>query len=590
MKKEWKNPLFYLFSKKWQYSDDKAIIVCFWGMFILAEIIETFVSPLVMASIINKVQNEGVDSSNIGAYYEQLSLLVLAIICAWALHGPARVMERTSGFKATTNYTKYLLGGVIKLPMEWHVDHHSGDTIDKVKKGTEAIRDFSDSSFVIIYALIRLIGAYCMLTYFNHSASYIVITMIIITVLITTQFDKILVKQYDEINALENKVSEGIFDSFSNITTIIVLRVEQIYLNTMYKKIDAAFEISKKNYKLNEIKWFLVQLSCVLMTVLVLGSYFYETSSTGKTVVIGSLFLLIKYLDQVSNLFFQFAQDYGNIQRQRSRIKNSEKLSEDFKERSLSNHVLPQKWNVLGIENLNFSYTGGKEGRIHIDNVNLDIVRGQKIAFVGKRGSGKTTLLKLIRDLYHCLTLKLTVDGVEIIEGFAGIERAIALVPQMPEVFSTTIRENITLGEEVREEEIKKFTDIACFTEVIPSLPKGLDSVTKEKGVNLSGGQQQCLALARGLLASRGREILLLDEPTSSLDKATEKTIYGNIFKNFPDKTVISTVHGLHLLPLFDVIYVFDEGKIVGKGTIAELLTTCPEFETLWNAMENVAS
>jgi ATP-binding cassette subfamily B protein len=590
VKKEWKNPLLYLFSKKWQYSDDKGRIVCFWGMFILAEIIETFVSPLVIASIINKAQNEGVNSSNINAYYEQLSLLVLAIICAWALHGPARVMERTSGFKATTNYTKYLLGGVIKLPMEWHVDHHSGDTIDKVKKGADAIKDFSDSSFVIIYAIVRLISAYYMLVYFSPSAAYIVIIMIIVTVFITTKFDKILVKQYDEINALENKVSEGIFDSISNITTIIVLRVEQIYLNLMYEKIDAAYEISKKNYKLNEIKWFLVQLSCSVMTVLVLVAYFHDISSKGKTVVIGSLFLLIKYLDQISNLFFQFAAQYGNIQKQRARINNSEKLSVDFKNRSLKNHTLAENWRTLEIKNLNFTYSGGKEGRIHIDNVNLDIVRGQKIAFVGKRGSGKTTLLKLIRDLYHPQSLTLTVDGVEIIDGFAGIERAIALVPQMPEVFSTTVGENITLGEKVDHDEIQKFTDMACFTEVIPSLPKGLSSATKEKGVNLSGGQQQCLALARGLLASRGREILLLDEPTSSLDKATEKTIYGNILKNFPDKTVISTVHGLHLLPLFDVIYVFDEGRIVGRGTVDELLTTCPEFQTLWRAMENVAS
>jgi ABC-type multidrug transport system fused ATPase/permease subunit len=104
----------------------------------------------------------------------------------------------------------------------------------------------------------------------------------------------------------------------------------------------------------------------------------------------------------------------------------------------------------------------------------------------------------------------------------------------------------------------------------------------KERGVNLSGGQQQRLALTRGLLACQDKDIVLLDEPTSSLDGLTEMRVYQNILKEFADKTIISTIHHLHLLPLFDKIYVFDQGKIVGCGSLQHLISSHSKFQELW--------
>lgn len=199
-----------------------------------------------------------------------------------------------------------------------------------------------------------------------------------------------------------------------------------------------------------------------------------------------------------------------------------------------------------------------------------------------------------MRDLYHPKTLELSVDGRPIQDGFGGISRAISLVPQNPEIFATTIMENITLGAEYEHDFVRHFTDIACFTDVAEKLPHGLETSIKEKGVNLSGGQQQRLALSRGLLACHDKDIILLDEPTSSLDTATEMRVYQNIFGAFKGKTIISTIHRLHLLPLFDKIYFFDQGRIAGKGTLQELLSTNAQFQDLWQqgilASEQLAS
>ena len=123
---------------------------------------------------------------------------------------------------------------------------------------------------------------------------------------------------------------------------------------------------------------------------------------------------------------------------------------------------------------------------------------------------------------------------------------------------------------------------MARFTDVAERLPKKLDSFIFEKGVNLSGGEKQRLALARGLMACVDKAIVLLDEPTSSVDTKNELEIYHNIFREFKEKTILASVHRLHLLSLFDTIYYFKGGKIIASGTLDELLATSAEFQDLW--------
>ena len=110
-----------------------------------------------------------------------------------------------------------------------------------------------------------------------------------------------------------------------------------------------------------------------------------------------------------------------------------------------------------------------------------------------------------------------------------------------------------------------------------------LASFIHEKGVNLSGGEKQRLALARGLMASQDKSIVLFDEPTSSVDTRNELRIFNNIFNEFQGKTILASVHRLHLLSSFDTIYFFDQGKIVAFGSLQELLTESSEFQELWD-------
>lgn len=124
---------------------------------------------------------------------------------------------------------------------------------------------------------------------------------------------------------------------------------------------------------------------------------------------------------------------------------------------------------------------------------------------------------------------------------------------------------------------------LARFDPVLARLPRGLETGTSEKGVNFSGGEQQRLALARGFFAASDSSIVLLDEPTSSVDPINERAIYDNLFHRFADRCVISSLHKLYLLPLFDEAYIFKDGSVLAHGTPKELTDPGGILHELWN-------
>ena len=186
-----------------------------------------------------------------------------------------------------------------------------------------------------------------------------------------------------------------------------------------------------------------------------------------------------------------------------------------------------------------------------------------------------------MRGLYPPEKGEVYCDGKKIIHGSARLKHHITLIPQDPEIFNNTIGYNVTMDLKVKKESVEKAIKMAQFEKVVSRLDKGLDTNVLEKGVSLSGGEKQRLALARGILAARNSEILLLDEPTSSVDSLNERKIHEALFKVFRRKTIISSIHRLHLLNNFDYIYMFDKGKIVAEGSLKEIKKK-PRFQKVW--------
>jgi ATP-binding cassette, subfamily B, bacterial len=249
----------------------------------------------------------------------------------------------------------------------------------------------------------------------------------------------------------------------------------------------------------------------------------------------------------------------------------------------------------MDIKNLNFSHrdTYDAEHAPHsLHDINITFKKGQRIAFIGESGSGKSTLLALFRGLYTPQVsegapqylLDFRVDNKPFL--MSTLNDTVTLFPQEPEIFENTIEYNITLGLPFDEKMVWDVCDLAQFSETAKQLPNALASNIQEKGVNLSGGQKQRLALARGILAAQSSQVVLLDEPTSSVDPKTEAMIYEQLFKAFSKKVIMSSLHRLHLLQYFDYVYVLQNGRIVEHGTFAFLQQNGVVFKELWQHQE----
>lgn len=584
------NPIVYLTLKTWEFSKgNRKNVILYVLLFLCAHTIN-FLEPLVIAKVLNIVQEQGISSTSFPTIVMWLASILVLYAGFWIFHGPARVMELKNSFLVRANYKKFLLDGTMNLPAEWHTNHHSGDTIDKIEKGTFALFRYSGHTFEVIEFVTRFVSSYLALAYFNLHSSYIVLFLLVMTITIIIKFDQVLVRYYKKLNFAENEIAAKIYDTISNITTVIILRIEKLLSKAMFRKIMKPLGIFVTSRKISEVKWFLVTMCTGLMTFFVLSSYIYSNLKAGTTVLIGTVYVLYGYVQRINGLFYRFAYKYGEIVKQKTDVHNSEILSNEFrKKKSVKQVSLDRDWNELQVSGLQFTYPDelsdknkNRKNSPHLDQVSLIIGNKQKIALVGESGSGKTTLLKLIRELYHPQKLKLYLDGKEIKHGFSSISSEFALIPQDPEIFSTTIKENITLGVQHKLDHIKKFTEMARFNSVAERLPHKYNSSIVEKGVNLSGGEKQRLALSRGLLACEDKKIVLLDEPTSSVDPKNELLIYKNIFKSFKNKTIISSVHRLHLLSLFDKVYYFKDGKVVASGSFDELLKKSFEFRLMW--------
>ncbi len=549
-------------------------------MFIVANILKLMTEPFIWANIVNTVQKDGVTPVNIYHLAELLSYIVIVEFAFWLLHGPARVIERSTAFKVRINYRKYMIGGIMNLPMPWHVDHHSGDTIDKVEKGSTALYSFAEDSFEVIYSVVQLLTCYIMLAYVSPWASLIVIVTLSISMMVTMHYDKQLVPRYQTLSRSENKVSRHVFDAISNISTVIILRAERLIFRSIMQQVEEPYEFDNKTNRISETKWFINSLICKSTTVLVLGAYFIGQLRTSDAVMAGTIVLLMTYLRRIEDVYFRFTGMYSDIVKRRARLANAEEVASEFRSVSVENHTLPTDWREIAIKGLNFRYNA--DTKHPLKNVAFSIKRGERIAVVGRSGSGKSSMFRVMNGLYPPQSLTLTVDGKEIPQGFAGISNATTLVPQDPEIFNETILHNITLGEEYPMELVKHCVDLACFGNVVAALPKGYSSSVNEKGVDLSGGEKQRLAFARALIVAMDKDIVLLDEPTSSLDAATQENIHQGINRLFKDKTIIWSIHGLHSLHHFDRVIVFHEGEIVGDGTPDKVREDCTHFQELW--------
>lgn len=241
----------------------------------------------------------------------------------------------------------------------------------------------------------------------------------------------------------------------------------------------------------------------------------------------------------------------------------------------------------INLKDVAFAYTGN--GPV-LQDVNLSISKGKMVAIVGRSGSGKSTLIDIIMGFNQPVEGKVTIDGTALHDfEIISYRRHIGYVPQESTLFNMSIRDNLLWArEDATDDEIREACGIAHAAEFIEELPSGYETIVGDRGVRLSGGQIQRIALARAIL--RKPDILILDEATSSLDSHSERLIQQAIENIARETTVIIIAHRLSTIVNADYIYVLDEGRIIEEGTHAELIERDGSFSRMHLIAANGAS
>jgi ABC-type multidrug transport system fused ATPase/permease subunit len=611
------NPYWSMLKTAWKYAGkERRRYVLIYTMFMLSNLAQVLY-PVIWGVFINDIQQNGWDVLRSAWLYA--GAFVLVRLADWGFHGPARIFEQRLAFNLSRNFMQELYHKALHLPVKWHQDNHSGSTINRIRKAYEAMKKFFEHGFEYLHTFFKFLFSFAAMIYFAPLFGLVATVLGVLVVWIILVFDKPYIQTLDEVNEQEHRVSSTLFDSLSNIITVITLRLEQRMEAGLMKKVAGIFPSYNRNRVINEWKWFIVDMLVGIIYAIILVGYVWQHWQPGEVFLIGGLVMVMGYVERFTSVFHNVAYLYTDVVQYHTDVSAATNIIEAYEQHHTpdADRSLSPGWKVLDISGLSFSHrevvgslqsavfssqaavNGLNDGveatpanpkpeipnptsQIGLNNLHLRIERGKRVALIGESGSGKSTLLALLRGLYEPEAgVRVLADGA-LQSGFDVIANHVTLFPQEPEIFENTIEYNITLGLPHESTDIDLICEMVSFSEVVKQLPKGLQSSIQEKGVNLSGGQKQRLALARGVFAAKDSDLILLDEPTCSVDPKTESKIYERLFEQFSNKAVVSALHRLHLLPRFDYIYVLENGSVADEGTFGELSVRSEIFRAMW--------
>ncbi|WP_281191828.1 peptidase domain-containing ABC transporter [Staphylococcus felis] len=477
--------------------------------------------------------------------------------------------------KLMLEYYKHIL----YLPMNFFETRKDGEILSRFRD-SDHIREAFSTITVTLFIDVTMILVGSVILYIQSTTLFLVVLSILpVYVLIAVFFKKPFEKYNREEMEADAKVSSIFLEGVRGIDTIKSYGSELQF----FKKAESYFlGLIKKAYNLGtytnlqiSLKEFMGLISILLILWIGATKVMSGDMTLGELLTFNAL--VAYYLGPVDRLL----ESQSVIQSALVATKRVIEITDLDQENHTDNEKIDEiNFNSdISFNNVSFYY--GQRENI-LNNINFSIPKGKKIALVGESGSGKSTIAKLLLNYYNPQYGNICIDKYNLNDlKLTEWRNKIAYVSQQNFIFYGTVKDNLTIGYEKKsltEVELIEACKIAEAHNFISQLPQGYNTVLETNGENLSGGQIQRIALARAILSKP--EILILDEPTSSLDSSTEKKIQNNLYKL--DTTLLIISHRLSVVYGCDNIIVLKNGRVSEQGTHKELLSRKNDYYKLW--------
>lgn len=454
----------------------------------------------------------------------------------------------------------------------------TGRLTQKAEDGATASRDIMINFWLKLFRYLLPTAIFSLIFIFRVKKEYVLFVFLgyIIVVIISNLILKKLYKLKESILLNQEFLNKHLVRGFMEL---VVFRTN--------KKFDTELKVTKEGIKnivdgktkiklVHEIFFTVFALIVNILKVVVLG-YAVLKSDLSVGAVVTVISLLGKAYEPIAIFNVEYV-DYKlnkvtvNKYIELLDIKDDEALNSGLKLKELSGNV----------EFKNVSYSYNNEKNI-INNLSFKINKNSSVALVGESGSGKSTIIKLIMGLIKYDKGNILIDGKELSKlNLNSFYDNVTYVSQEAPIFDGTLRENLIFDKKIPDEEIIKVLNLVCLDKFYEKLENGLDTELGEKGVRMSGGERQRVALAR--LFFDDSKIIILDEATSAMDNITEKLVMGNVVKQLDNKTLVVIAHRLETIKDVDKIYVLSDGIIQEEGKYNELLDKNGYFTKLYKS------
>jgi len=380
----------------------------------------------------------------------------------------------------------------------------------------------------------------------------------------------------------DSKVGGAYSDAISNIfivKTFAMEASEQAHINktsdTVYKRKKLAWGLMFVSFAVQGLMTFGIEL---LLVYLMIGKWQTGQFQVGEFVLFQSVMIML-----IQRLW-EFGRNFRNFF---TALADASEMADVFRQTELEvdnadARALTISDGEISFNNIDFSYYPSNPQQPKLfDNFSLHINAGEKVALVGQSGSGKSSLTKLLFRFLDPQQGSVCFDGIDA-RAFTltSLRKQISMVPQQPELFHRSVRDNIALDVDITEEQLIDAARKSHSLEFIEKLPNKFDTLVGERGIKLSGGEKQRIAIARAFLEDA--PIVVLDEATSALDSLTEKQIQVAIFELIRHKTAIVIAHRLSTILSMDRIVVLENGSIIEQGTHQQLLDKKGRYYAMW--------